>query len=147
MRLASLRVQAYLAIKPVALTGPPRPAPRLVRPDPRRTIMRVPRHCIACGTLAAALSAVTALPAAAADAASSGASACHAPTALQARLVAKADEGVDTLRDFVFTRRNILRVDMMEIGASLDNWRAGIECVRQAEAARDAKRVVATLAK
>jgi hypothetical protein len=109
--------------------------------------MRVPSHCIACGSLAAALFAVTAAPAFAADAASPRASACQAPTALQARLVAKADEGVDILRNFVFSRRNILRVDMLEVGTSLDNWRAGIECVRQAEAARDAKQVVATSAK
>ena len=109
--------------------------------------MRVPRHCIACGTLAAAVLAVTAAPAAAADAASPLASACRAPSPVQARLVAKADEGVDVLRDFVFSRRNILRVDMLEVGASLDNWRAGIECVRQAEAAREAKQVVATLSK
>ncbi len=108
--------------------------------------MRVPRQCIACGTLAAVF-AVVAMPAAAADAASPLASACRAPTALQARLVAKADEGVDTLRDFVFSRRNILQVNMLEVGASLDNWRAGLECVRQAEAARDAKQVVAVLAK
>ena len=105
--------------------------------------MRVPSHCIACATFAAVLLAVTA----AANAASPAASACRAPTATQARLVAKADEGVDVLRNFIFSRRNILRVDMLEVGASLDNWRAGIECVRQAEAARDATQVVATLSK
>ena len=106
--------------------------------------MRVPSHCrIACGTLAAVLSAA----ATAANAASPTASACRAPTATQARLVAKADEGVDVLRNFIFSRRRILRVDMREVGASLDNWRAGIECVRQAEAGRDATQVVATLSK
>ena len=107
--------------------------------------MRVPSHCIACATLAGVLSAVVSGPAAAADAVS--AMACHAPTAQQSRLVAKADEGVDVLRNFVFSRRNILRVDLNDVGASLDKWRAGIECVRQAEAARDATRIVATLSK
>ncbi len=105
--------------------------------------MRVPDHCIACAALAGVLSAVVPGQAAAADAVSSVAAACRAPTAQQARLVAKADEGVDVLRNFVFSRRHILRVDLIEVGASLDNWRAGIECVRQAEAAR----VVATLSK
>ena len=107
--------------------------------------MRVPRHCIAGATLAGLLSAVIPGPAAAADAAAPAA--CHAPTALQSRLVAKADEGVDVLRNFVFSRRAILRVDMMEVGASLDTWRAGVECVRQAQEAHDAAQVVATVAK
>ena len=104
--------------------------------------MRVPSHCIACAALAGVLSAVASGPVAAADAVSS--LACQAPTAAQSRLVAKADEGVDVLRSFVFSRRNILQVDLNDVGASLDKWRAGIECVRQAEAARDATRVVAT---
>ena len=109
--------------------------------------MRVVHHAAACASLAGILSLVVAGPAVAADAAAPASAACHAPTALQSRLLAKADEGVDVLRDFVFSRRNILRVDMLEVGASLDNWRAGAECVRQAEAARDATRVVATLSK
>ena len=109
--------------------------------------MRVTRHCTACFTLAAVLSAVAAGPAAAADAASSMAAACHAPTQLQSRLVAKADEGVDNLRDFVFSRRAILRIDLMEVASSLDSWRAGAECVRQANAAREAAQVVATISK
>lgn len=108
--------------------------------------MRVVHHAVAGTALAGILSLVVAGPAAAADATSSTA-ACHAPTALQSRLVAKADEGVDVLRDFVFSRRNMLQLNMLEVGASLDNWRAGAECVRQAEAARDATRVVATLSK
>lgn len=109
--------------------------------------MRVPSHCIACVTLAGVLSAFISAPAAAADAVSPTMASCNAPTALQSRLVAKADQGVDVLRNFVFSRRNILQLDMIEVGESLDNWRAGIECVRQAEAARDAAKVVATLAK
>ena len=109
--------------------------------------MRVPRHCIASATLAGVLSAVISGPVAAADTAAPAAAACHAPTALQSRLVAKADEGVDVLRNFLFSRRAILRVDMTEVGASLDTWRAGVECVRQSQAAHDAAQVVATLAK
>jgi hypothetical protein len=109
--------------------------------------MRVPSHCIACATLAGVLSIVSAGPAAAADSASPAAASCRAPTAVQSRLVAKADEGIDVLRNFVFSRRAILRVDMMEVGASLDDWRAGIECVRQANAATDAAQVVATVSK
>lgn len=104
--------------------------------------MRVFSHCVACGTLAAVLSAIAA-PAAAVDAAASTASACHEPTALQRRLVAKADEGIEPLRKFIDSRRAILRLDMQEVVASLDGWRADIECVRQAEAARDAQREVA----
>jgi hypothetical protein len=104
--------------------------------------MRVPSHCIACAALAGVLSAVASGPVAAADAVSS--LACQAPTAKQARLVAKADEGVDVLRNFVFSRRHVMQVDLMEVGESLDKWRAGIECARLAEAAHDAKRVVAT---
>jgi hypothetical protein len=109
--------------------------------------MRVPRHYRACATLAAVLSAISAGPAAAADAASSMASACHAPTPLQARLVAKADEGVDNLCDFVFSRRAILQIHLMDVASSLDSWRAGTDCVRQAQAASDAAQVVATISK
>jgi hypothetical protein len=109
--------------------------------------MRVPSHCISFATLVGVLCAVAAGPAAAADAASPTASDCHAPTALQARLLAKADEGVDTLRNFIFSRRAILQLDMLEVGASLDSWRAGIECMRQAQETHDAAPVVATLKK
>ena len=109
--------------------------------------MRVTRHDMACAILAAMLSAIAAGPAAAADAASSMASACPAPTPLQARLVAKADEGIDNLRDFVFSRRAILQVNMMDVAASLDSWRAGVDCVRQAQEKNDAAQVVATIGK
>jgi len=107
--------------------------------------MRVPSHSIACATLAGMLSAVVSGPVAAADAVS--AMACHAPTALQSRLLAKADEGVDVLRNFVFSRRHILRVDMNDVGASLDKWRAGAQCMRQAQQKNEAAQVVAMLEK
>ena len=108
--------------------------------------MRVVQHTAA--ALAGVLSLAVAGSAAAADTeATPFAAACHAPTALQSRLLAKADEGVDVLRSYVFSRRNILQVDLLQVGASLDSWRAGAECVRQAEAARDAARVVATSSK
>ena len=103
--------------------------------------MRVPGPCIAGGVLAAALIAFG--PTAAADDAAPAVGACHVPTPLQRRLVAKADEGMEPLRKFIDGRRTILHLDMKGVVESLDGWRADIACVRQAEAARAAQAVAA----
>ena len=109
--------------------------------------MRIPSRTAACATLAGVLSCVVGAPAAAANATSDMATSCHAPTALQMRLVAKADEGVDVLRNFVFSRRAILRLDVQEVGAALDTWRAGAACMHAAQRADAPKQAVALLAK
>ena len=105
--------------------------------------MRVPSPCVAGGILAAVLIAFGPTAAVAADDATPAVGACHVPTPLQRRLVAKADEGMEPLRKFIDGRRAILHLDMKEVVDSLDGWRADIACVRQAEAARAAQAVAA----
>ena len=109
--------------------------------------MRVPSSCIAGGALAAVLISFGTTPAMAADSATPMAAACHMPTPLQLRLVAKADEGMEPLRKFIDGRRAILHLDMQEVVASLDGWRADIECVRLSEAALEARAVASNASK
>ena len=97
----------------------------------------------ACVNAGLTLALFVAAHAADADDAAPTVGACHVPTALQRRLVAKADEGMEPLRKFIDGRRAILHLDMKEVVDSLDGWRADIACVRQAEAARAAQAVAA----
>jgi hypothetical protein len=55
------------------------------------------------------------------------------PTALQQRLLAKADEGTDALRRFIYIRRAILQLDVLETAQWAEAWHAAdAECDRSA---------------
>ncbi|MEO8525206.1 MAG: hypothetical protein ABI460_10845 [Caldimonas sp.] len=51
---------------------------------------------------------------------------------MQARVVEKADQGVDALRDYIFITRGIHQLDMAEVAESLDSWRASARCAKLA---------------
>jgi hypothetical protein len=55
-------------------------------------------------------------------------SACAPLSQVQKRVVVKAEQGVDALRDFVYITRGIYRLDMVEIAGSLDGWLANAHC-------------------
>jgi len=64
------------------------------------------------------------------------ASSCKPLTHVQRRVVEKADQGVEALRDYVFVTRATHQLDMMEIAAKLDGWRVEARCAeRLADAA------------
>jgi hypothetical protein len=86
------------------------------------------------GLLGAAL---TSLPAVAAPETDT-AMACQQPrmTLLQERLLAKADQGADTLRQFVFNTRKIYQLDTIEVAEWAAARRAAIhECMAAKAAA------------
>lgn len=63
-----------------------------------------------------------------------------APSALQQRLLAKADEGTEALRRFVYIRRAILQLDVRETAEWAEAWHvANAACAERATA--DAPRV------
>ena len=68
-------------------------------------------------------------PAAAADAA-----ACKPLDHLQRRVVEKADQGVDALRQYILITRGVYQLDMMKVAGSLDAWRTRAGCTAQAPA-------------
>ena len=87
-------------------------------------------RCLSLG-LGAALGA--SLPAAgfAADAgawAPAAASACTPLSAIQKRIVAKAEVGVEALRDYVYITRGVHALYMGDIAKGLDGWLASAHC-------------------
>ncbi len=83
-------------------------------------------RCLAGTACGAVLSVSLAGPAVAADAP------CKALGYVQKRVVQKADQGIDALRDYVFITRGIHQLDMGEIAVSLDDWRASARCAKLA---------------
>jgi hypothetical protein len=83
-------------------------------------------RCIAVAGFGAALSVSLASPAVAADAP------CKSLGYVQKRVVEKADQGIDALRNYVFVTRGIHQLDMAEIAGSLDDWRATARCAKVA---------------
>lgn len=76
--------------------------------------------------VSAVLSVSLAGPAVAADAP------CKSLGYVQKRVVEKADQGIDALRNYVFVTRGIHQLDMAEIAVSLDGWRASGRCAKLA---------------
>lgn len=87
--------------------------------------MQVPSRHLAIAGLCAVLGAG---PAFAAD---STASSCKPISAVHKRVVEKADEGVDALRNYVFITRGIHNFYMEDMAKSLDGWRADARCAQQ----------------
>ena len=89
---------------------------------------------LAAAAFGAALSVSLVSPSVAADKAAP----CKSLSYVQARVVEKAEQGVDALRDYVYITRGIHQLDMMQVASSLDAWRADVRCaklaVEQAEA-------------
>ena len=68
------------------------------------------------------------------------ASSCKSVTSVQRRIVERADQGIESLRAFVGMTKFIYGVDMIDVQASLDTWRAAVECQKQvAQAAAEAE--------
>jgi hypothetical protein len=83
-------------------------------------------RCLAGAAFGAVLSVSLAGPAVAGDAP------CKSLGYVQKRVVEKADQGIDALRDYVFITRGIHQIDMAEVAASLDDWRASARCAKVA---------------
>ncbi len=94
-------------------------------------------RCFTAAGLGAALSVSVVTPSAAADAR------CKSLGYVQARVVEKADQGVDALRDYIFIRRGIHQLDMAEVADSLDDWRASARCAKVAAEQSAARQSVA----
>jgi hypothetical protein len=68
-----------------------------------------------------------------ATAAEPGVVSCKPISHVQRRVVEKADQGMQPLRQYVTITRSIHQLDMMEVAESLDAWRASARCLKQAE--------------
>ena len=81
----------------------------------------------------AAVGAALCAMAASADAAEMQATTAHCQSlpALQQRIVEKADQGMDALRQFVWRTKIIYGIDIFDVRQSLDAWRAQALCARQ----------------
>ena len=60
---------------------------------------------------------------------------CGSVTSLQKRIVERADVGVEALRSFVWTARVVHGIDMRDVKAGLDAWRATVTCQQEVAAA------------
>ena len=60
---------------------------------------------------------------------------CGSVTLIQRHIVARADLGMEALRSYVWTARAVHGVDMWDVKAGLDGWRATIACQREVAAA------------
>lgn len=94
-------------------------------------------RCFAAAGCGAALSVSLVTPSVAADAP------CKALAYVQARVVEKADVGVEALRDYITITRGIHQLDMNEVAASLDAWRASARCAKVAAEESAARQSVA----
>jgi hypothetical protein len=60
---------------------------------------------------------------------------CGSVTALQQRVVERADQGIESLRGFVWTTRMTHGMRMEDVRIGLDAWRAAISCQKDVAAA------------
>ena len=60
---------------------------------------------------------------------------CGSVTFAQKRIVERADQGVEPLRDFVWSRRGTYGIGMEDVKAGLDAWRANVTCQKEVAAA------------
>ena len=79
-------------------------------------------RCLVGTAVGAVLYVSLAVPAVAAEAS------CKSLGYVHKRVVEKADQGIDALRNYVFVTRGIHQLDMAEIAVSLDDWRASARC-------------------
>ena len=84
-------------------------------------------RCLSLG-LGAALCAALPVAGFAADAGGTQASTCDPLSSVQKRVVAKAQVGVEALRDYVYITRGVHALNMMDIAQSLDGWLASAHC-------------------
>ncbi|MFL6698069.1 MAG: hypothetical protein ACJ8GJ_12940 [Vitreoscilla sp.] len=61
--------------------------------------------------------------------------ACGSVTSLQKRVVERADQGIESLRSFVWTARVTHGIEMEDVRTGLDTWRAALTCQKEAAAA------------
>lgn len=66
--------------------------------------------------------------------------ACGSVTFQQKRIVERANQGVDRMRDFVWSRRGVYGVGMEDVKAGLDTWQANVACQKEVAAARAQRR-------
>jgi hypothetical protein len=59
---------------------------------------------------------------------------CNAVLPVRARLVEQADQGVDALRRYIVVTQAIHQLNIHDVAARLDAWRADIRCAQQAAA-------------
>ena len=67
--------------------------------------------------------------------------ACGSVTSLQKRVVERADQGIESLRSFVWTARVVHGIDMQDVKTGLDTWRATVTCQKEVAAAAAAAAV------
>ena len=67
--------------------------------------------------------------------------ACGSVTSLQKRVVERANQGVESLRSFVWTARVVHGIGMEDVRTGLDTWRATVACQKEVAAAATAAAV------
>jgi len=87
---------------------------------------------------AAIVNFATAVSLAALVAPAGAAETCTALMPVQAKVVEKADEGVEALRRYLSITQGIHQLDMMDVAASLDGWRAAARCAQRVAAEKAA---------
>jgi len=60
---------------------------------------------------------------------------------MERRIVDRADQGIEPLRDFVWSRRHVSGIGMQDVKESLDTWRASVACQKEVAAAAAAAAV------
>lgn len=91
-------------------------------------------HIVAVAGLGIALSASLPSVSLAAD---NGATSCGQLTFVQKRVVEKADQGIDALRQYLFVTRGMHNLYIMDVALVLDDWRAKARCKEPAVAAAE----------
>ena len=64
--------------------------------------------------------------------------ACGSVTNVQRRIVEHADQGMESLRNFVEMTNFVHGIDMVDVEDSLDTWRAAVTCRNEVAAAKAA---------
>ena len=82
-------------------------------------------------TFSVALFAAAATLASSAAFARDDANPCPSVTHVQRKLVERADQGIESLRSYVWRTDSVYGVDMTDVRQSLDGWRAAIACQEQ----------------
>ena len=59
---------------------------------------------------------------------------CKALLPVQVKVVAQADQGVDALRRYIGVTQGIHQLNMLDVAAKLDGWRAEVRCAERAAA-------------
>ncbi len=97
-------------------------------------------------TLSLALCAVAATLVCGAASAKDDTASCPSVTHVQRKLVERADQGMDSLRSYVWQTNIVYGMEMSDVKASIDNWRAAIACQEQVARASTKVEVASTSA-